>query len=122
MATGRWRKQRLGPCLVSLGALLAMVATWAGARSPADRSFYFVRRMGVEDLLARSTSVIDKGTSSPLSYLASLGDRFAPWPFLIAAAALLVWLDPPRTVAAGGLPRRRRLRRQGGWPLLALWI
>ena len=122
LATGSWRKQRLGPCLVSLGALLAMVATWAGARSQADRSFYFVRRMVVEDLLARSTSVIDKGTSSPLSYLASLGDRFAPWPFLIGAAALLVWLDRRRAVAAGGLPRRRWLRRKGVWPLLALWI
>jgi hypothetical protein len=122
LATGTWRKQRLGPCLVSLGALLAMVTTWAGARSQVDRSFYFVRRMVREDLFARSTSVIDKGTSSPFSYVASLGDRFAPWPFLIAAAALLVWLDRRRAAAAGGLPHRRWLRRKGVWPLLALWI
>jgi 4-amino-4-deoxy-L-arabinose transferase-like glycosyltransferase len=121
LATGSWRKQKLGPCLVSLGALLVMVATWAGARSQVDRSFYFVRRMVLEDLFARSTSVIDKGTSSPLSYVASLGDRFAPWPYLIAAAGLLVWLDR-RRAAAGGPPRRRWLRRKGVWPLLALWI
>jgi 4-amino-4-deoxy-L-arabinose transferase-like glycosyltransferase len=93
LATGSWRKQKLGPCLLSLGTLLLMVAVWAGARSQADGSFYFVRRMVVEDLFARSTSVIDKGTSSPLSYLTALADRFAPWPLLIVAAALLAWRE-----------------------------
>jgi 4-amino-4-deoxy-L-arabinose transferase-like glycosyltransferase len=123
LATGSWRKQRLGPCLLSLGALLLVVATWAGARSHADRSFYFVRRMVLEDLFARSTSVIDKGTSSPLSYLAALGDRFAPWPLLIAAAALWVWRERRRELAGG--PGRRSWpwpRRRGVLPLLGLWI
>ena len=102
VATGSWRKQKLGPCLLSLGALLAMVATWVGARSHADRSFYFVRRMVLEDLFARSTSLIDKGTSSPLAYVTGLADRFAPWPFLILAAAVLTWHERRRRAAARG--------------------
>jgi hypothetical protein len=121
LATGSWRKQRLGPCLLSLGALLGMVATWVGARSHADRSFYFVRRMVLEDLFARSTSLIDKGTSSPLAYLTGLGDRFAPWPFLILAAAALAW-HGLRRAAAGGPRCRPWFRRQGVLPLLGLWI
>jgi 4-amino-4-deoxy-L-arabinose transferase-like glycosyltransferase len=130
VATGSWRKQKLGPCLLSLGALLVMVATWVGARSHADRSFYFVRRMVLEDLFARSTSLIDKGTSSPLAYVTGLADRFAPWPFLILAAAALTWQERRRRAAArgqdlaGSAPRRHRpwFRREGVLPLLGLWI
>ena len=128
LATGSWRKQRLGPCLASLGTLLLIVAVWAAARSQADRSFTFVQRMVSEDLLARSTSVIDKGTSSPFAYATALADRFAPWPFAIAAAAALAWRDRRRrraAGAAGGPPPRRWLRRRRGREtrlLLALWI
>lgn len=116
MATGSWRKQKLGPCLLSLGTLLLMVAAWAGARYQADGSFYFVRRMVVEDLFARSVSVIDKGTSSPLSYLTALTDRFAPWPLLVVVAALLAWRERRR------VSWLRRLSRQGVLLLLGLWI
>jgi 4-amino-4-deoxy-L-arabinose transferase-like glycosyltransferase len=101
LATGAWRKQRLGPCLASLATLLLIVAVWAAARSQADQSFNFVRRMVREDLLARSTSVIDKGTSSPFAYATALADRFAPWPLAVAAAAALAWRDRRRRHAAG---------------------
>jgi len=61
-----------------------------------------------EDLIARSSSIIDKVTYSPLGYVSSLGDRLAPWPLLILAAALLAARE------------QRRLAR-GRLPLLLLW-
>src|SRR6202035_4218473 len=74
---------------------------------------YFLRRMVQEDLLARSTRVIDHVRYSPLGYVDGLGDRLAPWPELIVfavVAALLV-----------GRPRPWRRLRQGVMPLLLLW-
>jgi hypothetical protein len=78
-----------------------------------------------EDLFARSTSVIDKGTSSPFAYATALADRFAPWPFAVAAAAALAWRDRRRRRAEGEPAPHRWLRRRRGREvqlLLWLWI
>src|SRR5262249_28753095 len=104
--------------------LLLMVAAWAGARSHADGSSYFVQRMVREDLLDRSTTVVDNGRSSPFAYVMALGDRFAPWPVLIAAALALSWRDRPRQPVGGPPARpwlRRRRRREVAF-LVWLWI
>jgi 4-amino-4-deoxy-L-arabinose transferase-like glycosyltransferase len=87
LATGAWRRQRLLPCLLALLAFVLPVAAWALARWHADGSTYFLERMVREDLLDRSTQVVDRVTYSPFGYVAALFDRFAPWPLLIVVAA-----------------------------------
>jgi len=123
VATGSWRKLRPGPSLLALATLLLTVAVWAGARTHADGSAYFLERMVREDLVGRSTSVIDRGTSSPLGYLAALTDRFAPWPPLIVAAALFAARDRRRQLPGCRAPRSLRwFRRREALLLVALWI
>jgi 4-amino-4-deoxy-L-arabinose transferase-like glycosyltransferase len=113
--SGAWRRQRVLPCLVALLVFAVPVAGWAVARCQADGSTYFLARMVREDLLARSTSVIDKVTYSPLGYVGTLFDRFAPWPVLILTAALLAGWD--QRTRARALARRLRGMR----PLVLLW-
>jgi 4-amino-4-deoxy-L-arabinose transferase-like glycosyltransferase len=114
LITGAWRRQRLIPCLLALLAFVVPIAAWAFARYQADGSAYFLLRMVREDLLDRSTQVIDKVTYSPFGYLSALFDRFAPWPLLILAAGFFAF----RSRDVRGLARR--LAR--GWvPLVALW-
>jgi 4-amino-4-deoxy-L-arabinose transferase-like glycosyltransferase len=112
--SGSWRRQRVLPCLVALLVFLVPVAAWAAARCQADGSAYFLERMVREDLLARSTSIIDKVTYSPFGYVGTLFDRFAPWPLLMLAGALFaVWRQ-----GFGGLSRRLV---RGRLPLALLW-
>ena len=115
--TGAWRRLRVGPCLLALLAFALPVAAWAAARIHADGgSWHFLARMVQEDLLARSTSVIDKVTYSPFGYVGALLDRFAPWPLLIVGAVFLAAWDERFRLRALG----RRLTR--GWlPFLLLW-
>ncbi|HEV3075599.1 MAG TPA: glycosyltransferase family 39 protein [Thermoanaerobaculia bacterium] len=123
VATGSWRKLRPGPSLLALATLLLTVAAWAAARAHADGSAYFLERMVREDLVGRSTSVIDHGTSSPLGYVAALTDRFAPWPPLIVVAAFFVVRDRRRQPPGGRAPRSLRwFRRREVLLLVALWI
>ena len=114
LGTGSWRRQRLLPCLLAVVVFLAPVAAWAAARIHADGSTTFLTRMVEEDLYARSTSIVDKVTYSPISYVDGLFDRFAPWPLLILVAAVLA------ARAAGLRPVLRRLAR-GRLPLVLLW-
>ncbi|HSS48894.1 MAG TPA: glycosyltransferase family 39 protein, partial [Thermoanaerobaculia bacterium] len=114
--SGSWRRQRVWPCILALLASALPVAAWAVARIHADGSAHFLVRMVQEDLLARSTSIIDKVTYSPISYLGALLDRFAPWPLLILAAAFLVAQEERFHLRALG----RRLAR-GRMPFLLLW-
>jgi 4-amino-4-deoxy-L-arabinose transferase-like glycosyltransferase len=118
LATGAWRKQRLLPCLLALLAFVLPVAGWAFARWHADGSAYFLTRMVREDLLDRSTQVIDKVTYSPFGYVAALFDRFAPWPLLIvvAAAAAIV-----AGRAQGWRVLPRRFLRDRALLLVLLW-
>jgi 4-amino-4-deoxy-L-arabinose transferase-like glycosyltransferase len=69
------------------GIVLIMTATWAVARSVDEGSCEFVRRMFIEDLLLRSTTMIDPGKNRPWDYVGNLFDRLAPWPLI----ALLAW-------------------------------
>lgn len=87
--SGAWRRQRPGPCLLAALVFLLPIALWAAARWHADGSPYFLERMVEEDLLARSTRVIDKVTYSPWGYAGGLLDRLAPWPLLVGAGAVL---------------------------------
>jgi 4-amino-4-deoxy-L-arabinose transferase-like glycosyltransferase len=89
VASGAWRRQRILPCLVALVVFTAPVAAWALARWHADSSAEFLQRMVQEDLFYRSARVVDKITYSPISYVEGLFDRFAPWPLLMLAAAVL---------------------------------
>ncbi len=114
--TGSWRRQRLVPCLLALLAFSLPVAAWAAARIHADGSTHFLELMVQEDLLARSTSVIDKVTYSPFGYLGALFDRFAPWPLLILASMFLIARGDRFHPGALG----RRLAR-GRLPFLLLW-
>jgi len=114
--TGSWRRQRLVPCLLALLAFGLPVAAWAAARIQADGSTHFLEMMVQEDLLARSTSIIDKVTYSPFGYLGTLFDRFAPWPLLILGAAFLAAREERFRLRA----LSRRLA-QGWLPLLLLW-
>jgi 4-amino-4-deoxy-L-arabinose transferase-like glycosyltransferase len=114
--TGSWRRQRLLPSILAFLAFALPVAAWAAARIHADGSTHFLELMVQEDLLARSTSIIDKVTYSPFGYLGTLFDRFAPWPLLILGAAILAaWQERLRLRAFG-----RRLA-QGWLPFLLLW-
>ncbi|HEX4964362.1 MAG TPA: glycosyltransferase family 39 protein [Thermoanaerobaculia bacterium] len=114
--TGSWRRQKLLPCLLAFLAFASPIVAWAALRVRADGSAHFLRRMVLEDLFARSTSVIDKVTYRPLGYVGALLDRFAPWPLLILAAAFLAaWQERFRLKALG-----RRLAR-GRLPLLLHW-
>ena len=114
--TGSWRRQRLLPCVLALLAFALPVAAWAAARVHADGSAYFLERMVREDLLARSTTVIDKVTYSPFGYVGTLFDRFAPWPLLILIAVCLAAREERSRLRALG----HRLAR--GWlPLVLLW-
>jgi 4-amino-4-deoxy-L-arabinose transferase-like glycosyltransferase len=110
--TGGWRRLRLGACLAGLGLFALIVGAWAVARWRADASPDFLLRMVREDVVGRSTSIVDKSTSSPIGYATALFDRFAPWPPLMIAAVLLA-------LRAGMTPR---LRRSGVQPLLILWV
>jgi Dolichyl-phosphate-mannose-protein mannosyltransferase len=132
--TGAWRRQRLVPVLAALGLFAAIVGAWAFARWRADGSPDFLLRMLREDVVDRSTSIVDKSTSSPYAYVLALFDRFAPWPLWMLAAAAVA-------VGAGRLDRLRldrwtgrldrwagraragieRLRRDRILSLLALW-
>jgi 4-amino-4-deoxy-L-arabinose transferase-like glycosyltransferase len=109
--TGDWRRQRVVPCLAAVGLFGLIVGAWAFARWRADGSPDFLLRMLKEDVLERSTSIVDKSTSSPFSYLEALFDRFAPWPLVMIAAA--------GVALASGRPQRLPDRRIVA--LLALW-
>jgi 4-amino-4-deoxy-L-arabinose transferase-like glycosyltransferase len=117
--TGAWRRQRLLPCLAALGLFALIVGTWAVARWRADGSPDFLVRMVREDVVGRSTSIVDKSTSSPIGYLTALFDRFAPWPpLMIAAAVVAVSAGLPRRLAKGRLgDRRDRILA-----LIVLWV
>jgi 4-amino-4-deoxy-L-arabinose transferase-like glycosyltransferase len=114
--TGAWRRLRLAPCLVALGLFALIVGAWGFARWRADGSPDFLLRMFREDVVGRSTSIVDKSTSSPFGYVTGIFDRFAPWPVLMlaaAAVALRAGSDPERPLRS----RRREITR-----LLVLWI
>lgn len=110
--TGEWRRLRPGAALAALGLFTLIVGAWAAARWRADASPDFLLRMVREDIVGRSTSIVDKSTSSPIGYATALFDRFAPWPPLMIAAAGVA-------LSAGA---RLRLRRGGVQTLLALWV
>jgi len=78
---GTWR---VWPAPIAI--LVVVAATWAVARSVAENSWEFVRRMFVEDLLLRSTTQIDPGGNSGWDYIGALFDRFAPWPIVVLLA------------------------------------
>lgn len=124
--TGAWRRQRLVPCLAALSLFAAIVGVWAFARWRADGSSDFFVRMFREDVLERSTSIVDKSTSSPIGYLTSIFDRFAPWPPLMIAAAIFAWrAGRARQDKREGLWERLRhlegTEATNGWKLLAVW-
>jgi 4-amino-4-deoxy-L-arabinose transferase-like glycosyltransferase len=113
--TGSWRRLRLVPCLAALGLFALIVGAWILARWRAEGSPDFFVRMFREDVVGRSTSIVDKSTSSPFGYVTAIFDRFAPWPLLMLAAAGVA-------LRAGGPGRRRQSWRPEITPLLALWI
>lgn len=78
---GSWRMWPL-----PLTITLATAAIYAVARTAAEGSSEFVRRMFVEDLLLRSTTMIDPGGNSNWDYIGALFDRFAPWPLVVLLA------------------------------------
>jgi 4-amino-4-deoxy-L-arabinose transferase-like glycosyltransferase len=86
--SGDWRRMRARQWIPALLLFFAVVLGWIVARVHHDGSMYFVRRMFREDLLWRSTRVLDDETARPLGYLRVLLERFAPWPLLLAAAPL----------------------------------
>jgi 4-amino-4-deoxy-L-arabinose transferase-like glycosyltransferase len=127
LRTGAWRRLRLVPCLAAAGLFAAIVGGWAFARWRADGSPDFLLRMLREDVVDRSTSIVDKSTSSPIGYVTALFDRFAPWPLVMIAAAVVA--------LRAGIPRRRdwpegvadrpagQADRQDRVPaLLAIWV
>ena len=115
--TGEWRRLRWGPCLLALLTFALPVATWAGLRWRADGSPMFLERMVSEDLMARSTRVIDKVSYHPYSYAIAIFDRFAPWPLLVLLVFALAWFLRHRREPT----RFRWLRPQGALLLLLLW-
>ena len=116
--TGDWRRLRPAPSLAATALFLAVVGLWAAARWRADGSADFLLRMFREDVVQRSTSIVDRSTSSPLGYATALFDRFAPWPPVMIAAAALALLSHRR----GGTPSQPSGRRRRTLVLLALWI
>jgi 4-amino-4-deoxy-L-arabinose transferase-like glycosyltransferase len=113
--SGDWRRQRPLPWLAAAGVFAAIVGGWAAARWHADGSPDFLLRMLREDVVDRSTSIVDRSTSSPYGYLLALFDRFAPWPpLMLAAAAVVLRVRRPQW-----LQHLRRGRIAG---LLALWV
>src|SRR5258708_6790052 len=119
--TGAWRRQRLLPCLAALGLFALIVGTWAVARLRARRppgSPAFLVRMVREDVVGGSISIVDKSPSSPIGYVTALFDRFAPWPpLMIAAAVVALQAGLPRRLAKGRGGRRDRILA-----LLVLWV
>jgi 4-amino-4-deoxy-L-arabinose transferase-like glycosyltransferase len=126
--TGSWRRLRLVPCAVALGLCALIVGAWAIARWRADGSPDFLLRMFREDVVGRSTSIVDKSTSSPLGYVTGIFDRFAPWPLLMLAAAGVALARISHAASERGaatgpgptcspLPLRPEITR-----LLVLWI
>lgn len=90
------RSWRIWPLPFAVLALI--VATWALARTLAEGSTEFVSRMFTEDLLLRSTTMIDGGGSvDPWDYAGAVFDRIAPWPLL----ALLGYVWARRTLRGG---------------------
>lgn len=83
---GHWRQLRIRDWVPGMLLFLAVVAGWMLARVRHDGSAYFVARMFREDLLWRSTRVLDDETVRPWGYVAVLLERFAPWPLLLIAA------------------------------------
>jgi 4-amino-4-deoxy-L-arabinose transferase-like glycosyltransferase len=87
--SGEWRNSRWRDWWLPLLLLIGVIFGWAYARSRIDGSMYFVNRMVREDLLWRSTQVIDNETSRPYGYLLVLLDRFAPWPVIVGCTAFV---------------------------------
>jgi 4-amino-4-deoxy-L-arabinose transferase-like glycosyltransferase len=110
--TGGWRRQRWVPCLAACALFAGIVGVWALARWQADGSPDFLLRVIREDLVLRSTRIVDKSTSSPFAYATALLDRFAPWPLVMLGAAAVALATRTRPVA----------RDQGVVKLLALWV
>jgi len=105
--SGDWRRIRARDWIPALLLFCGVVLGWIVARVHHDGSMYFVQRMFREDLVWRSTRVLDDETVKPLGYLAVLAERFAPWPLLLAAAPLCV--------------RPHRAVRDAHTQLLLLW-
>ena len=115
--TGEWRALRWGPCLLALLSFIVPVAAWAALRWHADGSPVFLERMVSEDLVARSTRVIDKVRYQPYSYATAIFDRFAPWPLLVLLVFALAWFQRHRREPT----RFRWLQPRGPLLLLLLW-
>jgi 4-amino-4-deoxy-L-arabinose transferase-like glycosyltransferase len=89
LCSGDWRRTRGFDWLPAIAVLSSIVLAWVLARCWVDGSVYFVSRMFHEDLIQRSTRVIDVEIYKPWGYVAVLLDRFAPWPMFILAATVL---------------------------------
>ena len=105
--SGDWRRIRMRQWIPALLLFFGVVLGWIVARVHHDASMYFVRRMFREDLVWRTTRVLDDETVKPWGYLAILAERFAPWPLLVAAAPLCM--------------RGNRVLRDARMRLLLLW-
>lgn len=81
-----WRIWVLPACIV-----IVTTVTWAIARTVAEDSDEFVRRMFLEDLLLRSTTAIDPVQASVWDYIGALFDRLMPWPLIVVIASALSW-------------------------------
>lgn len=81
-----WRIWVLPACIV-----IVTTVTWAIARTVAEDSGEFVRRMFLEDLLLRSTTAIDPVQASVWDYIGALFDRLMPWPLIVVIASALSW-------------------------------
>ena len=108
--SGGWRRQRTVPLLLAGTLFCAVVGVWVALRWQVEHSPDFFLRMIREDLVDRSTSIVDRSTSSPWSYVAALFDRFAPWPLWMLAAGGVFWAS--RASFTKGAARQ----------LLVLWI
>jgi 4-amino-4-deoxy-L-arabinose transferase-like glycosyltransferase len=116
--TGAWRRLRLVPCALAIGIFALIVGAWGAARWRADGSPDFLLRMFREDVVGRSTSIVDRSTSSPFGYVTGIFDRFAPWPVLmLVAAGVALRTAAPQRAERPPPPRRPAITR-----LFALWI